>query len=523
MISQALLALSTLFLTFFFTFENLAFGFYLFIAVMPLLHKEAFSLVIWDLLPIRLVLVAVGLVCLGRFGVWYRKNNGPAAIRGEVGKFFNDPILLLLLGLLLVRLLSLVNSLNLVASLQLLIFFSGIIFFYFFFKYLAKKNGWPFLLTATKLYVFVALVTGILAVFQLLVQQILGKTIGAVWVVPGHLPRIGSTLWDVNHYGGYLVTVLPLSLFLAFSSLDKHWARFWGVTTLFLSGVIILSQSRSAWLGLAAALLLLLAFLWWWGLRKQFYTVALVLVIGGVGFINLIYLQQRTLSGYISAFMHTRIDSSDTHFDLLQASGELLLKYPWVGAGYGSFSEHLRETSVAASFFSKDNRLGETRVPPHSVWGEVVGETGILGVVLYSSLVLIVLGYSVVSVLGTKESEKRLLQLGFLAATVGIVFSGIFYSYNIEFYWWVLFSTFLLAITAVPDLNNFSYFVSKLPKVRGLTWLPLILAFTALVFGGLGATHVIDWDEAIYAQVARNIADTGHFLTLQWYKGAPWF
>lgn len=522
MLSQALLALSTLFLTFFFTFENLMFGFYLFIAVIPLLHKETFSLVIWDLLPIRLVLAAVGLVSIGRFITWYKKN-GRSAVNSELGTFLKDPVLILLLSLLTVRVLSLINTLNLVASLKLLTFFGGILFFYIFSKYLAQKNGWSFMQTATKLYVFVAFVTGILAILQFVVQMVWGVTLGGLWVVPGHWPRTGSTFWDVNHYGGYLVTVLPLALSLAFASKKTSWTKFWGLVAVFLAVVLLLTQSRSAWLGVGASLAVFMAIMWWWGLKKQVYIILVTLLIAFIAFINSIYARQVTLSDYIGGFMHTRIDSSDTHFDLLQASGELLLKYPWIGAGYGGFSERLIETSVAPSFFSKDNRLGETRVPPHSVWGEVVGETGIPGTVLYSLLILIILGYSLVATLKTVDNEKRFLQLGFLGGVLGIVFSGIFYSYNVEFYWWTLLGAYLLALTLVPELNNFSYFTKLVTRAKFLPLIVLVTTFTLLAFVGLNQTHVIDWDEAIYAQVARNIAETGQWLTLQWYKGAPWF
>ena len=523
MISQALLALSTLFLTFFFTFENLAFGFYLFIAVMPLLHKESFSLVIWDLLPIRLVLAAVGLVCVGRFVTWWRKNKGNTDVWSQMHAYLRDPVLLLLLTLLVIRLLSLINTLNLAASLKLLVFYVGIIFFYIFFRYLALKSGWNFMKTASKLYVWVAFITGILAIFQLFVQEVFGRTIGAVWVVPGHLSRIGSTFWDVNHYGGYVVTVLPLSLALAFSAKNSAWQKWWGGVTAFLALVVVLTQSRSAWLGLAVALVIFLVVLWCWGLRKRVYTILLLGVISFLGFFNFITLKGVTLDRYVGGFIHTRIDSFDAHFTLLEASAELLVKYPWIGAGYGGFSEQLRETKAAADFFGKDNRLGDTRVPPHSVWGEVVGETGIPGTVIYSLLIVLIFAYSLVALINTTDPEKRLLQLGFLTAFLGIVSSGIFYSYNVEFYWWVLFGSFLLAQVLEPRLLNFDYFLGKLRLAKFLIWLIPVLAFGVLAFWGLGTTQLIDWDEAIYAQVARNIAETGHFLTLQWYKGAPWF
>jgi len=518
-ISQALLALSTLFLTLFFTFENLKFGFYLFIAVIPLLHKETFSLVIWDLLPIRLVLAAMGLVAVARFVVWWRQK----ADSSKVNNFLKDPILIFLLVLLAIRLLSLINTLDLVSSLKLLVFYVGIIFFYGFFKFLAERDRYPFLKSVTTLYVWVGLITGVLAIFQFLMQEIFGITLGGLWVVPGHWPRVGSTFWDVNHYGGYLITVIPLALANAFMSKRLAWQRWWGAVTVFLAFILVITSSRSAWLGVGVALVFFLAILWKWGERKKFYTVTLSLVIAALAFFNFISFKQVTLSDYVGAFLHTRIDSSDTHFNLLSASWELLIKYPWVGSGYGGFSEHLRETSVASEFFSKDSRTGDTRVPSHSVWGEVMAETGIPGTIVYSLLILIILGYSVLAIVKNPDRQKQMLQLGFVSATLGIVVSGIFYSYNVEFYWWVLFGSYLLSREILPDLLNFSYFVKKVISLKSLPVIILGGSFALLALIGLNQTHLIDWDEAIYAQVARNIAETGHFLTLQWYKGYQWF
>ncbi|MCX6784009.1 MAG: glycosyltransferase family 39 protein, partial [candidate division WWE3 bacterium] len=500
-------------------FENLKFGFYLLIAVLPLLHKETFSLVIWDLLPVRLVLATLGLVGATRLVVWLRKTRKFSDIRS----FLKDPVLLGLLALFVLRVLSLFNSLNLLASLKLLVFFGGIILFYIFFKYLVKRDTLSFIKTATNLYVWVALITGILAIFQLIAQEVFKKTIGGVWVVPGHLPRIGSTFWDVNHYGGYLITVIPLALVLSFSATSKAWKRWWAGVSVFLSFVLVLTQSRSAWLGMVAGIIVLLGILWFWGQRKRVYAVILILVIGFLGYFNFITLQNQTLDRVIGGFIHTRIDSFDTHFTLLSASSELMLKYPWIGSGYGSFSEHLKETSVSTEFFDKDNRLGTDRVPSHSVWGEVMAETGIPGIVVYSLLMLVIIGYSLLAALKTPETDKKLLQLGFLASTVAILVSGIFYSYNIEFYWWTLFGSFLLSIVLLPKLNNFSYFASELAKVKWLPVVIILVTFGILVYLGLNNTHVIDWDEAIYAQVSRNIANTGHWLTLQWYAGYTWF
>jgi 4-amino-4-deoxy-L-arabinose transferase-like glycosyltransferase len=60
------------------------------------------------------------------------------------------------------------------------------------------------------------------------------------------------------------------------------------------------------------------------------------------------------------------------------------------------------------------------------------------------------------------------------------------------------------------------------PRASGRDLAAVALAAAALLLPRLGAGSLRDWDEAIYAQVAREILVTGDWLTLH-YDGAPWF
>lgn len=65
----------------------------------------------------------------------------------------------------------------------------------------------------------------------------------------------------------------------------------------------------------------------------------------------------------------------------------------------------------------------------------------------------------------------------------------------------------------------FSVFMRKLDTRIVLT---LVLATGTVMFYGLGRGSLADWDEAIYAQVAREIVNTKEWLSLQWGY-SPWF
>jgi len=52
----------------------------------------------------------------------------------------------------------------------------------------------------------------------------------------------------------------------------------------------------------------------------------------------------------------------------------------------------------------------------------------------------------------------------------------------------------------------------------------ILLVFSSFfLFWQLGRNHLIEWDEGIYALVAKNILRTGDWLTFTWQHGFPWF
>jgi 4-amino-4-deoxy-L-arabinose transferase-like glycosyltransferase len=51
----------------------------------------------------------------------------------------------------------------------------------------------------------------------------------------------------------------------------------------------------------------------------------------------------------------------------------------------------------------------------------------------------------------------------------------------------------------------------------------LLLIAMVLIFWGLGKTHLIPWDEAIYAKIAKNMVTGKSYLSQTWWGGLPWF
>ncbi len=112
-----------------------------------------------------------------------------------------------------------------------------------------------------------------------------------------------------------------------------------------------------------------------------------------------------------------------------------------------------------------------------------------------------------------------------LSTYVGLLFAGIFYSYNSEFYWIILFLYFIYSISVIGVGSKISYTQIFDYFVKTKNIYPYIVGVIAffLIFIGLGTNHLIPWDEAIYAKIAKNMVVSGDFINMTWKNAAAWF
>jgi len=117
--------------------------------------------------------------------------------------------------------------------------------------------------------------------------------------------------------------------------------------------------------------------------------------------------------------------SAKSHIAMLKASWELGIRNPILGVGYGNFSNGLKsypEIYKEASQYDVRG-LSMPKFPSHTLWGEQLAETGFVGLVLYTLLVVTLLVR--IRKAGVFWSG---MWVSFLAATF-------FYSANEEFFW----------------------------------------------------------------------------------------
>jgi 4-amino-4-deoxy-L-arabinose transferase-like glycosyltransferase len=101
------------------------------------------------------------------------------------------------------------------------------------------------------------------------------------------------------------------------------------------------------------------------------------------------------------------------------------------------------------------------------------------------------------------------------SAVFGWYLAGIFYSYNSEFFWILIFAYFIWSVGTIGKnwlKKVINYFFSK----SGILLSIIATVSALLIFMGLGNNHLIPWDEAIYSKVAKNMVMTNEYIIPHW-------
>lgn len=501
--------------------QILSFGVTALILTIPFMDHTRFSVLFNRLLPIRVILLTLFVVSILYLFRRYLKA-GLKKIKQDLFNLTDDPFFVILFFLFLVRAVSIVSSLNLKASLSLLSFFASMIGLYVLMKF-CFNNSRFFIFKIIRIYAYV----GVLATFFGFIQLLLhlkGVTLQGV-LVGGDFIRIPGTFFDANHFPAYLSTIAPLLIGFAWLSDHKFYKGVWWSIYFILVVVTLYTFSRSGVISLLVGTAVFLAYSLRMGFLKK--VIPLVLVISAIGVLVLVSDRTpRSLIDRAKSVLDTQEKSTVAHTLLLQGELNLFRSNPILGVGYGSFSEHFRQTEIGKEHLKIDP-TSRIRLPAHSIWFEVITETGISGLLLYATLMILVLAGLVNTIQEIPNKTVRVYGASLFSGMVGLLTGGLFYSYNLEFFWIYVFIAIFFSF-GVDRLVKEKALFADLSRPERIKWSGLVipaglLAISSfLIFWQLGKTHLIDWDEAIYAGIAKNIALSGDFLGMMW-KGNFWF
>ncbi|MBT6401561.1 phospholipid carrier-dependent glycosyltransferase [candidate division WWE3 bacterium] len=493
----------------------------LLLVLSVLLHKEFFSIYQWDLVPVRIFMLAFAVDAALQVVAFFKKG----VQKEKIIQFFSEPFILLLTFYWMVNGLSLFFTENLRASIlfyafQTTIMILGVVLF------TRLRDDTERIKSLIWTYIYIALGLTIFGFIQLGVYTSTGFIFGALWNVHGRLPRIGATFWDVNHFAALLASTLPvLGMFTLAAKTWKKRAHHLAVL-IPIASMLFITNSRSAWIlaGVALLTFAIVLLIRKWGMKGIYGLILSLVLVSGLGVLE--YNDKASpFRKVIKDYFHYRMDSFDAHMLLLEGSWQVFEKFPFLGGGTGGFFEQFAETDIAPTFFGRDPifLISGFRAPGHSIWGETLAETGALGMFSFLMLISLILFTLLYAALTEKDNERFLLSAGMFSSLVGWLTAAIFYSYKSEYFWLIFFLYFLYGVSILGKKFNLNNIYSRFLKSNKFPYIAIALIGAAVIFSGLGNNHFIPWDEAIYSKIAKNMVNSGDFTVLRWNPESVWF
>ena len=526
---EILLIIGILIVSFYLLRKNFFSGLVLALVLSTFLHKELFSIYIWDMLPIRIFMGAFLLNSVYEFYLFNKFST-------KFVKYLKDPFILLNIFVVFSKLISIINSLNLSASINLNIF---TITASVFLITIYIKLGYQEILNLFEKYIVIGVILSLVTLVQLFLYFKYSFLFGAILNIAGSsvdfpafslskdffnnslrivvMTRVGSLFWDVNHFGGFLAgLVVPLLALLFQKNTEGRKSKNWNLFYFFVLNLgLFLTNSRSAWILAAVGYLIFMIFAVYRKIGKKGIAFTLLGITIFSTFLLFLYQDKNSyFREKVKSYFHYRLDSFDSHFLLLQGTIEVFNQNPFIGGGAGSFFEHFKTTPISNEFLRRDPAGLSVRVPAHSVWGESLAETGVVGTSVFVLFVLFILGNLFYAVIHSQDADDYFLASSFIGTTFGWLISGIFYSFNSEFFYILFFFPVIYVIkrNKIKLEEVLLYFKAK-------SFYSLLILFAIsfyMIFINLGTNKFIPFDEAIYAKVAKNMFETGDYFSLTW-------
>lgn len=306
-------------------------------------------------------------------------------------------------------------------------------------------------LTLLKRVVAALLASALLVTLYGFYQYILGVDISAFeWVDVNQFPelkvRVFSTLQNPNLLAGFLVTIISIvvGLSLRLSNNDARLSML--ALVVLLSGCLILTYSRGAWLSLAVII----------GVFGLFYDKRLLwlLLLGPAAMLCFSEVSSRVVS-----IFHPVDTSSTLRLALWQSTLAMIEDKPVSGIGWGAYWLVYPQYN----FFIQDE--GTVIFHAHNMYLHLAAETGIPGLGAFIAF-MYCHARTAVGLLGrTCPTWVKGLLAGLAAAILGFAVSGltdhILFSVQISMLAWLLFAI-VVAVKQTIDAG----FVKKSPKAE---------------------------------------------------------
>jgi putative inorganic carbon (HCO3(-)) transporter len=186
-------------------------------------------------------------------------------------------------------------------------------------------RSWPRLRWVLRVFVLSVLLHAVIAISGFFGSLLFGFRVA--WL-NSYSGRLSGMLIDPNAFGGLLVVTFAIHMVGGYSTRPLLEGRLRSLTTLVLPIAILLTYSRSSWLGLTAVLII-----------GSFYRPRMLIRVAALGMVAvgtaLLILGQQYFE--IMVAMAARPQQIQNRLDLIREAYEVFGDHPWFGIGVGGF------------------------------------------------------------------------------------------------------------------------------------------------------------------------------------------
>ena len=295
-----------------------------------------------------------------------------------------------------------------------------------YFSYFATAIGLFFIITnnITKESQIKRIITALILVnFIIGVYGIL-QFLNIVSLTPQAAPlRISSTYYNSNHYAGYLVMVLPVSIGLFLYTMSIWKTLGLGILVIILGINLALSYSWGEVAFLFSLIVLLSLSLWALEKKRVIIKTAIIgmvivlISLGGM-FLKGPQLPQDYLSQRFDALLNLSYGSIVGRISTYKYTLKIVFDHPLLGTGPGTFPDVFPRYRPVQGWHAFINYA-------HNDYLQIASEIGIIGLVSFFLIIITLLsqGFSAIS---SSKGWIKALYIGILSGLFGILLHGIF-------------------------------------------------------------------------------------------------
>lgn len=262
----------------------------------------------------------------------------------------------------------------------------------------------------------------------------------------GRWLRAYGSLPHPNILGGFLASTLIFGLFFLSGARTKTQRITIFISTFFVALGVLVTFSRSAWLGVFLGVIALSFGVFRWGESAQKKHFALSFLLIMCALLPFLFLFRETIFPRFDSKTIEREGSISERITSLYDAKEVLSRGDiLMGVGVGNFTNAVHSLHPTRPIWSVQ--------PAHNVFLLVTAEGGVPGVILFLLFLISATG-AILSVGKTKNLEKRLLSLTFFCAFVALLPSFFLDHFLWTAHFGMLLLFFLLGVVSKSEFDK---------------------------------------------------------------------